>query len=141
VSPALKTATGAAGLNFQTDGQLSLGAHSFWARIQNAGVTVDSFAAIVKVAKPLRLRLGARPTLKVVAAGGTPHYPLQYQWYRGAKGNNRQPLEGARLPTYQGPSADQLGEFSFWVRIYQNNSRGELLQDLQSEPATLSVQP
>ena len=141
VSPALKTATGAAGLNFQTDGQLSLGAHSFWARIQNAGVTVDSFAAIVKVAKPLRLRLGARPTLKVVAAGGTPHYPLQYQWYRGAKGDNRQPLEGARLPTYQGPSADQLGEFSFWVRIYQNNSRGELLQDLQSEPATLSVQP
>lgn len=68
------------------------------------------------------IRAGETVTLTVEATG-TP--PLSYQWYLGASGDTRLPIDGAETPSYRTPPLEN--DAAYWVRV--SNSAGSVDSD------------
>ncbi len=92
----------------------------FWVRATNPAGTADSATAIITVRIPpaitrqpksVTIASGKRATLKVVASGTTP----TYQWFKGAVGNTKSAVKGAKSATLTTPALKVTT--SFWVRI------------------------
>ena len=93
---------------------------SFWVRATNAAGSADSATAIITVRIPpaitrqpksVTIVSGKTAKLKVVASGTTP----TFQWFKGAAGNTKSPVKGARSATLT-PSALKVTT-TFWVRV------------------------
>lgn len=115
------TTTPVAGATFATFTTPALATTTrFWVRATNSAGTADSATAIVTVRippkitrQPVRVTIASGKTakLKVVATGTTP----SYQWFRGAAGNTKFPVKGAKSATLTTPALRVTTRF--WVRI------------------------
>jgi formylglycine-generating enzyme len=92
----------------------------YWVRISNAAGSVDSAAALVKMAtapvvtaQPASVTIasGQTATLSVAATGST---PLLYQWYQGAVGVTSIPV-GSNSASFTTPALNETT--SYWVEV------------------------
>jgi len=92
----------------------------YWVRISNAAGSVDSAAALVKMAtapvvtaQPVSVTIasGQTATLSVAATGST---PLLYQWYQGAVGVTSIPV-GSNSASFTTPALNETT--SYWVEV------------------------
>ncbi len=90
-------------------------ANSLISRINAAAstaiVTVRIPPAITRQAARVTIASGKTAKLKVLATGTTP----SFQWFRGAAGNTKSPVKGAKPATLTTPPLNATT--SFWVRV------------------------
>ena len=93
---------------------------AYWVRATNPAGTADSATAIITVRippaitrQPARVTIASGKTakLKVVATGTTP----TFQWFKGAAGNTKSAVKGAKSATLTTPALKV--STSFWVRV------------------------
>ncbi|MGH9456922.1 MAG: hypothetical protein ACRD2J_04705, partial [Thermoanaerobaculia bacterium] len=112
----------------------------FWAKATNAcGSRASNTATITVQAACTAPVITQEPQSSTVAPGGSALLSvsaggtsLQYQWFRGATGNQSQPVPGATGPSFNTGPLQSTSQF--WVRVF--NSCGED----QSATATITVQ-
>jgi hypothetical protein len=99
---------------------------SYWVRMSNSCGHDDSAVATVTVSAAcvpptitgqptnLGLLLGQGTSLNVTAAGDA---PFSYQWYRGERNDQSNPIAGATASSLATGSFNTAGTFKYWVRV------------------------
>jgi YD repeat-containing protein len=114
---------------------------SYWVRITGTCGTKDSATMTVRVCgaptintQPQNASIfsGATATLSIVAVSATSE-PLNYQWYRGASGDQSNPV-GTSSPTFTTPSL--TADTSYWVLVSSGICTG-----VASDTAVVSMCP